>query len=124
MTATITSALPASVSSSTPKTGARWIVAGCLAAVVAALAIVHMPKRETTTPESMKVEVDAVTRATPRRLAAPLEITDVETYEALHFDPRRQDHGNFSYRLSKPAWIRVKAPNSPIYFEESSGSLW
>ena len=56
----------------------------------------------------MKIEVDAVTRATPKRLAAPLQITDISTYEALHFDPTRRKSGTFGYQLSKPAWVRIR----------------
>ncbi len=58
--------------------------------------------------ESTKIKVDAATRATPHRLAAPLEITDISTYEALHFDRTRQDYGILSYELSKTAWIRIR----------------
>lgn len=58
--------------------------------------------------ESFKIEVDAATRATPRRLAAPLEITNISTYEALNFDRAFQDYGTLSYELSKPAWVRIR----------------
>lgn len=75
---------------------------------VASLLVRLQSKLEQITAKSMKIEVDAVTRATPKRLAAPLEITNISTYDALHFDPTQQDFGILSYELSKPAWVRIR----------------
>ena len=58
--------------------------------------------------KSMKIEVDAVTHATPKQLAAPLEITNISTYDALHFELAQQDFGILSYELSRPAWVRIR----------------
>ncbi|UCG58965.1 MAG: hypothetical protein JSU70_05535, partial [Phycisphaerales bacterium] len=58
--------------------------------------------------QSFKIEVDTATRATPRRLAAPLEITNISTYDALAFDASKQDYSILTYELSKPAWVRIR----------------
>lgn len=82
------------------------VAAGCLGCVATAGGPAADKPR--TDSESVKVEVDAVTRATPRALRAPLEITRISTYHALTFDPAREASGRLSYTLSKPAWIRIR----------------
>jgi hypothetical protein len=57
---------------------------------------------------SPKLEIDALTTATPGRLLESLEITDISTNDALGFDPARGAFAPFSYKLSKPAWVRIR----------------
>jgi len=52
-------------------------------------------------------KVDAVTSAT-RALLHPCQITEIHSYEALHFDPSKVKSGRLSYRLSRAAWVRVQ----------------
>lgn len=55
-----------------------------------------------------KSSVSAVTGATPIALRSPVQITEISTFDALHFDPKEKGFGEISYKLSRPAWIRIR----------------
>lgn len=55
-----------------------------------------------------KSSVNAITGATPIALRSPVRVTEIYTFDALTFDPKDKSSGVISYKLSKPAWIRIR----------------
>ncbi|UCG59479.1 MAG: hypothetical protein JSU70_08190, partial [Phycisphaerales bacterium] len=55
-----------------------------------------------------KPSVNAVTEATPIALLSPVRVTEISTFGALSFDPKEKEFGEISYKLSRPAWIRIR----------------
>lgn len=81
-----------------------------VAVAYCALAVGLSQKPATTElPQTTKIDLDTfVAGPTQRRIMGPVEITNIMTYAALHFDPIRETSAAIAYSLSRPSWVRIR----------------